>query len=384
MLIGFGCGLIPYILYNYHAEPGQDTLSYLFYVQNANGIDLPPKEVLFPLQIKGALLIALPGATGSSPLCSLNDIHLFRIQNVSALRCTLMHTGWTTALFCLWLFALGMVAWSLWSIVRTRRATGIWRRDLLICHLGRLTLLLNAAITLLLFLMSPSAALYPVADIRYLSALLMTTPALLWPLGCGLNAVGWFAFGSRIRNVLGFSGKAIQSLASPLKLLMSTGALARLSLLLLVPTILSFGTRSIVQGYPPAPSVESRYDKFAIIGVYRYEGLPQTQAFNRQESSLIENLEKIHTLHIYSDYWTCDRLTFRSQERIICSALRERLMPGQNRYPLYATIVTSDPHAAYVFEEGSSLAETFRLQLRYSSRQFTIYHFAGYVIYQPF
>lgn len=377
LVIGLSCGLLPYILYNYHADPGQDTLSYLSYVQSANGIALPPKAVLLPLQIKGALLVALPGATGSSPLCSLADVHLIRTQNLHAIRCTLMHTGWTTALIALWLISVGLALWRLWGLVRERRITGSLRRDALICQAGRLVLLLNAAATLLLFMLSPNAALYPIADIRYLSALLMTTPALLWPLWCGLTSMRWFF----LRPSDAVDDRAIA--LSPSRLFVSLGVLARLSLLMLVVVVLGFGARSIVQGYPPAPAVEQRVDKFATIGVYRYEGVPQTQAFNRQEASLIRSLEGINATHIYSDYWTCNRLIFRTQERIICSVLRERLMPGQNRYPLYATIVTSDPYAAYVFEEGSPLAKTFHWQLRYSKQQFKVYHFAGYIVYYP-
>lgn len=384
LVVGLGFGLLPYIFYNYHANPGQDTLSYLFYVQSANGVDLPPKGVLFPLQIKGTFLTTLPGATGSFPLCSLADTHLLRTENLHGLRCTLTQSGWSAALCFLWLVSLGMGIWAIYRLVRGRLAGGTWRREELIRHAGHFALLLNALLTVLPFLLSPNSALFAVADMRYLSALWMTTPALLWPLWCGLERAGWlFSFPHPALSSPSVPAARVQTRLSFLRFSLSVSALARLSLLLLLATVLCLGTRSVVQGYPPAPSVEQRADAYAIQDVYQYKGVPQVQTFNRQEAELMKDLERIHVTHIYSDYWTCNRLIFKSLEHIICGVMRDRLLVGQNRYPLYYVIVSSDTRAAYVFPENSSQAETFHQQLRFRKKPFKLYHFAGYIVYTP-
>ena len=385
LVVGLGFGLLPYIFYNYHASPGQDTLSYLLYVQSANGLDLPPKDVLFPLQIKGTFLTTLPGATGSFPLCSLADTHLWRTDTLHGLRCTLTQSGWSALLCLLWLVSLGMGLWVIYRLVRAGLAGGTWRREELIRHAGHLALLLNAALTLLLFLFSPNSALFAVADMRYLSALWMTTPALLWPLWYGLARAGWLFSSSRLAALSSPSelGARVQTRLTLSQFSLSVGALTRLSLLLLLAAVLCLGTRSVVQGYPPAPPVEQRTDAYAIQDVYQYKGVPQVQAFDRQEAELMKDLERIHVTHIYSDYWTCNRLIFKSLEHIICGVMRDRLLVGQNRYPLYYAIISSDTRASYVFPENSSQAETFHQQLRFRKKPFKLYHFVGYVVYTP-
>ncbi len=79
--------------------------------------------------------------------------------------------------------------------------------------------------------------------------------------------------------------------------------------------------------------------------------LPLAQAADGQEMQLIAGLTQHNITHIYTDYWTCDRLAFQSQEHIICGVLAGgcTLQRGlHNRYAPYYTTVSQDPHAAYV------------------------------------
>ena len=85
-----------------------------------------------------------------------------------------------------------------------------------------------------------------------------------------------------------------------------------------------------------------------------FSNIPDAQKLNQQQNTLINALLRLHATHIYSDYWTCDRLIFLSNERIICMALDTDLQPGRNRYNPYTQIVSQDPHPTYVFDMESS------------------------------
>src|SRR5436305_557203 len=60
LVVALLIGALPMIIYNVYASPGQSTLSYILHVHSASGLTLPPKSVLYPLQLRGALLISLP------------------------------------------------------------------------------------------------------------------------------------------------------------------------------------------------------------------------------------------------------------------------------------------------------------------------------------
>ena len=95
------------------------------------------------------------------------------------------------------------------------------------------------------------------------------------------------------------------------------------------------------------------------------------------------NLQRIGATHIYTDYWTCDRLALVSQEKIICGVLDDNLQPTHNRYAPYYPLVKADPHTAYVFTfdlfQKTSLVQKAHL----SSSDFRRFVFDGYVVYQP-
>jgi hypothetical protein len=89
--------------------------------------------------------------------------------------------------------------------------------------------------------------------------------------------------------------------------------------------------------------------------------------------------------HIYSDYWTCDRIVFQSREGILCSALKERLEPGHNRYFPYRDAVRADPYAAYVFHAGTLPDRTFAQRMgtgRSSYRNYQRLVLYGYAVYR--
>ncbi len=371
LVIGTAIGASPMIAYNLAAPPGLDTLTYIRNIQSAEGIKHYPFAVLFPLQLKGTFLISLPGATGATPLCYsyVNDVHVLRLGSLHQIRCTLVHTGWSLGIVLLWIVAAVFALRAIWYLSRSSSPSDPAEvRRGLVRYVGRLALLLNAVMVLLPFLLSPASAYFPVPDMRYLVGVLVTTPALLWPLWTSVRLIKPLTIKlSRVVFSLNF-------------------VLIRRAILLLTGVIFIIGTINTFTGAPSSPPTPSRQDMFAIVGVYQYLGVPQTRSFDREEQALIQNLLRLGVTRIYSDYWTCDRLVFRSREQIICSAARflnQKLRTGQNRYEPYCEIVKNDPLAAYVFPVGSPEAAYMQRRFLSARDQYERYSFNGYLVIRP-
>jgi hypothetical protein len=104
-----------------------------------------------------------------------------------------------------------------------------------------------------------------------------------------------------------------------------------------------------------------------------FANIPAAQDAYQQEGTLVQDLLKIGATRIYSEYWTCNRLTFRSKEQIICSVLDDQLKPGFDRYLPYRFIVKSAPHPTYVFPLGSKQADVLKLQMQTSVHGIEVY-----------
>jgi len=385
-------GMLPLIIYNVTAGPGQDTLSYLLRVHSAiaytgSGHSLPPFSVLFPQQLAGAFLISLPTATGAHPLCSAADAQALGFGNWHAVQCTLVHAGWSLGATLLWVLATVLTLSVFLPLLRKRRVWSSEERKNTILQSARLALLASAFLTMALYVVSPEAALFPVATSRYLIGLLIATPAILWPLWNGVRA-------SRVEAVFSRSGQPISPNRRAAEDRPYTASTAqgrgerwlRRGLLALIAIVLLFGTFSLFTGIPPALPVEYRWGVFATQVNDQHLPVPAVQALNQQQYALIDDLLGHNIHHIYSDYWTCNRLMFQSRERIICSVLDDDLKTGHNRYPPYRTMVAADPLAAYVVESGSPQATAFAQRVATADpgyQNFQRLEFDGYVIYQP-
>src|SRR5712691_1341655 len=175
-------GAVPLILYNSHAPAGSDTLTATLLVNRQAGISQPPFWTIFPQQLKGAFLVSLPTITSAHPLCPAADVHLLRLSSFQDLHCTLVHNGWTLAILMLWTIALLLSLRAIWPLWSRRASWSPAEGRSLILQCARLAILTTAVITMGLYALSPSAYLFPVASSRYLIALLIATPAVLWPL----------------------------------------------------------------------------------------------------------------------------------------------------------------------------------------------------------
>jgi len=133
-----------------------------------------------------------------------------------------------------------------------------------------------------------------------------------------------------------------------------------------------------------------RYGVLLLVGatfllgtVNTFRQIPSAQAGTRQQLELVHDLKRIGTTRIYSDYWTCDRIIFQSEEQIICSVVNEQLQPDLDRYLPYRAIVNSDPHPAYAFPVDSAQAVAFAQRMRGSGGSYQRFVFDGYVVYVP-
>jgi hypothetical protein len=105
--------------------------------------------------------------------------------------------------------------------------------------------------------------------------------------------------------------------------------------------------------------------------------------FYQQQDALIAHLLKLQVTHLYTDYWTCNRIIFASHEQVLCNSLNEQLGPGQDRYLPYHQAVNAAPNPAYVFQQGSPQAKNLSRLLHEQNIPFQESISSNYIIYQP-
>ena len=342
---GFLIGATPLIIYNATAPFDQNSLAVLLELHriDARSAGAPHGLLLLVKQLLGTVLYSLPTATNLSPVCALQDLPLFGPTTSNTVTCTIVQGGWSLGYIVLLAMALFFAARSLWiqwrthhTAITTTTTSSLEERQHIVIEFARLMLLLSAAITIALFVTSPTAAVRPWST-RYLVGLLIALPAVLWPLWHGIRT-------TVLRNTGAF----------PLVLAF------RSSIVLLIGLVFLIGTIAI----------------FTLV--------PSIQALNQQDNVLTHDLAQAGITHVYSDYWTCDRLIFLTQERLICGVVDEATTgPDLNRYIPYYTAVRADPHSAYLFVVGSVYANAFAQRIATTHAQYRKLLFVGYVVYVP-
>ncbi len=337
LLLGVFIGAFPLILYNLTAPQDQNSLSTLLWIHRAGAKEIAALHLSWLHHIVGTIMISLPSVTGADPSCPVQSFPLFGSPSPSLLPCILFHGGWGFGYLILWIIASLLAARVVWQYRRHFIAQKDFSEDrqCLIYQCCRLMLLVSAGMTLILYATSPTSAVPPIISYRYLIGMLIAAPAILWPLWNGLGS-------KNIRS--GWKTKGY---------LLLRGGL----LFLILCTFLSGTVRT-------------------------FADIPGAQAAYQQEDTLIQNLLNIGVTRIYSEYWTCNRLTFHSQEQIICSVLDEQLRPGFDRYMPYRFVVRADPHPAYVFPLGSKQEDILKRQMLASDVHYRQYIFEGYAVYQ--
>ena len=341
LLVGIIIGAFPLIYYNLTAPINQNSLNILLDIHHG-GADLMSMLHFTRLyELAGTFFIALPMATGGGAHCAVNAFPPFVLLKDANLPCMLYQGGWSFGYLLLWGIAVSV---AVYSILRYRRhlRSGFEQdppdapfeeRQEVIRQCGRLALLVSAGITLALYAISPSAAVYSDTSFRYLACLLLAIPALQW--------IVWHSLSTQRLSKKWYT---------------TTTFLLKIALLLLVAMAFLVGT------------------------VRTFMEVPSAQATYKSEQALIQNLLKVGATRIYSEYWTCNRLTFDSQEKIICSVVDNQLRPGFDRYLPYRAIVHAAPHPAYVFPLGSPQIQA--IERKYAPTHYKKYQFDGYVVFK--
>lgn len=339
LLLGTIIGAFPLIYYNLTAPWSQNSWFVLNQIRAGGAADMLTRHLTWMNQLTGAMIIALPMATGGSLHCPLSAIPPSGSLTLATLPCVVFQSVWGFGYIILWFIALGVAVYTLWHCRRyiqaSMRPGSSLERQEVIRQCGRLMVLASVGLTLLLYATAPSPATGPDTTFRYLTCLLLALPVLLWPLWQGLRVE---------KASLNRQAKA--------------GLLLRGGLLLLVAATFVSGT------------------------VRTFLELPTAQVVYQRQESLIQDLLQVNATRVYSDYWTCNILTFLSKEKIICSALDNYLNPGYDRYLPYRAIVRADPHPTYIFSPGTPQAEAMKQRVRLASSSYRQYIFEGYMVYQ--
>jgi hypothetical protein len=341
-LLGITIGILPLIFYDLTAPLDQNFLLVLLNAQNGGKQELLAQQTPFLRQLSGTFLISLPTMTGLNPLCSVDRFPPF--GTTQSWSCVAIQGGWSLGYIFLWICAILKACISLWRLRGPRQLhpkaltiEQIATRQQKIVSVARLMLLIGALLTLLQYLGSPSSGLTPNTSARYLDCMLISTPALLWPLWSKISS-------DRARKPF---------FLDPLRL-------GSICLLIFIGSIFFVGTIRIVLDIPGAQN-----------------------EYNRQQA-LMQTLLNSGVTHFYSEYWTCNRLIFRSNERLICSNLNGRLQadPALDRYQPYRDIVRESRAIVYVFPQGSPQQQHMDSYLQSKHIHYTRREFKGYVIYQ--
>ena len=382
-LLGLLLGALPLIYYNLSSPLEHNSLIVLLNLQRAGIDDLAARHIPPIQQFVGAFFISLPAITALNPLCTIGNFPLFGQITAQNLHCTLIQGGWALGYTLLWVWATILAGYGAWQglsraivsaskdrkhadsmldipasrpmllplrmymhgvLVATTRADWPYtERQACIKQCARLLLLLSAALSFMLYATSPGAALSPATNTRYLICLLVALPAILWPLWSGFDT---------------YRAHRAQGMREKRRLF---SLLLRGGILLLIASMFVSGTVSVITD------------------------IPNAQATYAGQQALIEHLEHIQATRFYTDYWTCYRLIFQSNERIICAPLTENLQRGPesvNRYPPYYEQVHAFPHPTYIFPRESVQAANFARQVQSQSTGYTYSEFGDYVIYQ--
>ena len=338
LVLGLLLGGLPLIYYNLHAAHDHDSLSTLIILFHGGAAHGSIRKLLVS-GITNTLLISLPVMTGDTFVCDTSSTLFVGGKGPGAFQCVAAQAAWSLVWLALWASAMYLSLRTIWQV--SSRSSAIphtfEQRQTIIRSIARMALLVAAGVSLLLFAMSPTSTYSPYLSSRYIYFVLFATPALLYPLWQG-------ASGARAST-----GKFTRIFRLGFKRL----ALVGIVLLFLIGTIRTFGE------------------------------IPATRAENMRQEDLVQQLLHIGAKHIYSDFWSCDRIVFQSLQQIACSVLTDNLHLLGDRYKPNGVIVQSDPMSSYVFPLSSAPAKAFAQHIVGSSKQYRQYTFDGYVVYQP-
>jgi len=332
LLLGLVVGLSPVILHDISTRQSSIATVLSNYKQGGTGTVLGQPDI--GRQIAGTFLVTLPLATGAENLCALPWQEWWPLSGGSSphtITCTVVHGAWSAGIVGIW----GMAVWlTLLPLIRLRRlrSRAPPDRQAMVLTVARLVMLTGAGATVVLYALSPAAVTEPRPTSRYLVGVAIALPALV----------------------------AVLVGPHPARLRWPAWRLAPWSALVFVLAVLISGTQEVM-------SAELQYASW----------------LDWRQNAQVADLLQRGIARIYTDYWTCERIAFQSDERILCAVLDDRLQPGQDRYLPYRTEVLAAGNASYVFPDPSPQASILDRRLKQSRQRYRRMEAYGYVIYEP-
>jgi hypothetical protein len=296
-------------------------------------------------QVMGTLLVSAPLMTNGNAICPIAGDQAWPITNSTSapiLLCTAVHGIWGIGFVVLLIFATITASRRFWISWRSSsKQKGMLEQEHLqeaIRQGSRLMILSGTCLTLLAYTLYAQASdVTPVTSARYLVGLCIALPAVLAPL-----------WEQRHRR------KALQDWVTLVKMGSAYGTCLLIFVVSLVGTITIFTAQ-----------VSSANDSF------------------QQQAGLIQTLLQKGATDVYMEYDDCNRVTFLSNERIICAALDKGLRPGLDRYYPYRAMVATAPQPYYVLQAGSTQALLFEQMAREQHIVYKAFTADGYTVYEP-
>ena len=344
LLAGLVVGVLPQLIFLIQPHPEGPSAIAAFEWQG-------PSTILrfftqFGAHLFGELLVALPNITGMGWVCvapTLPNGALAAPASGDAAACLGLRALWSALLLALGLLA-ALMSWRALRAHGSLREAAEWsdERRAAVRQIGRLALLLGGALTLALYLVSLAAST-PAGNARYLIEMNIALPAIFYPLrGLGVGDGETVARPAWLTTALAPSTRVWRWLALGLIALLLAGG---------------------------------------VVATYRLSAA--TRASAQADQRLIRDLERLGVRHMHTDYWTCDKVAFLSQERITCDTLKNDLSEGFNRYPPYVAQVAADPHAAYVMPANLPQAATLKQRAQSPNWRYTLTVVDGYDVWLP-
>jgi hypothetical protein len=110
---------------------------------------------------------------------------------------------------------------------------------------------------------------------------------------------------------------------------------------------------------------------------------PAVRAQSLAQRRLITALDGLRITEIYSDYWTCGRVTFATGERIACATIQVDLRSANDRYPPYRARVLAAAQPVFAVVSGSDVQSALAGYLASLGVDAPPVPAGAYVIYRP-
>jgi hypothetical protein len=318
-LLGLLVGVSPWLVYIVTAPSLNAAQSFLKPASHTTAAHAPPGPGLgerITDQALGTVFISIPNNTGVNALCPLtaNDAWpLAHWTTPHVAGCMALRGAWGTGIIALLIAALaleGSPFWALW-----RRGSGSWtaaNRTRAALAGGRIVAVGAPMATVLLFALSSSAGTSPWIYSRYLISLAIALPvavAVLWQHAPRPALPLWHPVQWRRLGIVMLSGFLALALA------------------------------------------------LGVAGTFTEAHAQQIKT--QQEMALVGWLETNNHTRFYSNFWTCMRLIFQSNERLVCSIITDQLAITPNRYAPYDATVTAAHPTLYLFPADTVMARDF-------------------------